>query len=215
LPRARGIAKLALVGAGLAWEKERRGGGRPARRAGACLLVLAATLAPPFERAAAATSPRAEWAPDANASTNPSGSSANARPRVVPDWDPDLPPPPGYHVETHARKGLVIGGAVPLGVFWGISSLVAAASRNTVALYVPAIGPFVQFTKSDTGIEKFLAAFDGVVQSAGLFMLVYGLAVPRTELVENSASPSAFRISPVPVPVVGSGTAGLAWVGHF
>jgi hypothetical protein len=137
--------------------------------------------------------------------------TAKPKPRVVPDWDPDEPTPPGYHVETHVRKGFIIGGAIPLGFFWGISVLVAAVG-NEVALYVPAIGPFVEFTKVSRGGDKFLAAFDGIVQAGGLFMLVYGIAVPRVELVENVAG---VQLELTPRPFMTRGGGGMGWSAHF
>src|SRR5690349_10800935 len=62
------------------------------------------------------------------------------------------PIPPGYHVETRARKGLVVAGPIIFGVPYLLSMSVAASSKYSPDrwLYAPVVGPFVNLaTRSD------------------------------------------------------------------
>jgi len=118
------------------------------------------------------------------------------------------PIPPGYHIETRAKKGLVISGSIIFGVPYLLSMSVAASSRYPPDhwLYAPVIGPFVNLaTRSDScnpngtngtnasfdcnddsGVRFFLM-MDGLMQVAGATMFVLGLALPTTLLVRDDA----------------------------
>jgi hypothetical protein len=118
------------------------------------------------------------------------------------------PIPPGYHVETRAKKGLVISGSIIFGVPYLLSMSVAASSRYPPDrwLYAPVVGPFVNLaTRSDScnpngtngtnasfdctddsGVRFFLM-MDGLMQVAGATMFVLGLALPTTLLVRDDA----------------------------
>src|SRR6185436_7503308 len=78
-------------------------------------------------------------------------------PRYIKDWEEGQPVPYGYHPESHARKGLVIPGAVVFGVAYLLSTLVAGTDNNSYDsstgtyrndrydwLYIPVVGPFIQ-----------------------------------------------------------------------
>src|SRR6185436_11592281 len=110
---------------------------------------------------------------------------------------PEDPVPNGYHPDTRSRRGLIIGGAIPFGVFYFISAFTAAIGSDyhtdNQALWVPAAGPFVQLAKSNTGTERFLCGLDGVVQSLGLAMAIYGIASPKNVLVRNDLG---FKLQP-------------------
>lgn len=116
--------------------------------------------------------------------------------------------PPGYSVTTHARRGLVIGGAVTFGVLYALSLIAVDASRkdghtddNMRNLYIPAIGPFI--AASNTEGSKSVLYLDGLGQVAGLAMFVSGLAFPQTELVRNDVA--SVRV----LPMVGQGKSGM------
>jgi hypothetical protein len=143
-----------------------------------------------------------------------------AWPRYIKDWQEGQPVPYGYHPETRARKGLVIPGAVIFGVAYLLSTLVAAADNDTydganryTALWVPVIGPFIQMgrsTNTDGDMQTFF--LDGAAQTAGLTMLVLGLAFPRTILVRNDIG----TISLLPTPMrLGRDGSGLGLVARF
>ena len=87
------------------------------------------------------------------------------------DYEEGQPVPPGYHVSSHPRRGLIVGGAVTFGVLYGLSVLIADSESNDDGvyrdnsykwLYVPCIGPFVYATKS-SGAEGTLI-IDGVAR---------------------------------------------------
>jgi hypothetical protein len=116
-------------------------------------------------------------------------------PKEISDWQPGDPIPPGYHTQTRVRKGLIIGGAIPFGVLYLLSAFSAAVAQDASqgstnsnpagALYIPAVGPFIQMGNTSSSIGNFFLAVDGAGQTAGLIMLVYGLTVPSTILVRN------------------------------
>lgn len=121
--------------------------------------------------------------------------------------------PPGYSVRSRLRKGLVVGGAVTFGVLYVLSVLVADSVRGTDSdnlrsLYVPAIGPFIALSKVQGGNGVLI--LDGVGQTAGLIMLVAGVAFPRHELVRNDILASMHV-----VPLLGSGLGGFGLAGAF
>jgi hypothetical protein len=105
--------------------------------------------------------------------------------------------PPGYHVETGIRTGLVIAGAVMLGVGYGIAAGAAASTDigdEGHVLYVPVVGPFILAGRFDYGGELGGLAFmvvglplilNGLVQTAGTILLVAGVGSRRTYLERN------------------------------
>jgi hypothetical protein len=139
------------------------------------------------------------------------------------DYEEGQPIPPGYHVDTRIRKGLVIGGAVTFGVVYLFSVLtgVLIDSANEVVgnessgyepMYIPLAGPFVTMGTASDDLSSggvALLAILGVAQVGGVGMLVAGLAVPKTELVRNDVSSIQVR------PMVGQGTTGLSLGGKF
>jgi hypothetical protein len=151
------------------------------------------------------------------------------------------PIPPGYHVETRVRKGLVVSGPIILGVPYLLSMSVAASSKYEPDrwLYAPVFGPFINLaTRSDdcnpNGLSgstsssvvcagdsstRFFLMLDGLMQTAGATMLILGLALPQTLLVRDDApytgkngSHFAWTIAPYSMGKAGSG---LAWTGTF
>jgi hypothetical protein len=119
------------------------------------------------------------------------------------------PVPPGYHIETRTRKGLVISGSIIFGVPYLLSMSVAASSHYQADrwLYAPVIGPFANLATrsddcnpnggqsgssttvtctSDSGARFFLM-MDGLMQTAGATLFILGLALPQTLLVRDDA----------------------------
>ncbi len=143
-----------------------------------------------------------------------------AGPRVIRGWDDSQPLPAGYHTETHVRTGLVIGGAVTFGTLWLLSAFSAAISSDinsvsggssqSTALYIPAIGPFIQMTQTSTATGNFFLAIDGIAQIGGLAMFTIGLAAPRTDAVRNEVG---FDVKVAPI--VGRDHTGMGLVGRF
>jgi hypothetical protein len=142
-------------------------------------------------------------------------SVALSGPAEIEDWKPGDPIPPGYHPTQRLRKGFIIAGAVTFGVLYLWSALGAAVDHdsgedNADALYVPGIGPFIQMTKTTSATGNFFNVVDGLGQSAGLAMLIYGLASPRDILVRNDLG-----MVIAPTPYVTSHGGGFGLVGTF
>jgi hypothetical protein len=131
--------------------------------------------------------------------------------------------PPGYRTGTRVRKGLVIGGSVMLGVGYLLTIMTAGIGQlvNNVGdpgtkdfgpLLIPVVGPFIGMgtTHPSTG-GVFGLAFLGVAQTAGLGMLIGGIAAPKTVLLRNEVAGVKLTVTPQ----FGPGTAGLGAVGSF
>jgi hypothetical protein len=119
------------------------------------------------------------------------------------------PVPPGYHVEERARRGMLIAGPIVMGVPY-LLGLTIASSENfpnsTSWLALPVLGPWLTLASRhrsdscsndfnscsdgslDSGIDSTTRTFlvlDGVMQTAGAVMFIYGLASPRKVIARN------------------------------
>ena len=143
-------------------------------------------------------------------------------PKVI-DYEEGDTIPPGYRTGTRIRKGLVIGGSVMLGVGYLITIMTAgigqavnnfgeAGTKDFGPLLIPVVGPFIgmKTTHPSTG-GVFGLAFLGVAQTAGLGMLIGGIAAPRTVLLRNEVAGVKFTIAPQ----FGPSGAGIGAVGSF
>ncbi len=153
-----------------------------------------------------AQAPNGEYTAPLSQETQPTyvpQSVALSGPRVIKNWNEGEPMPAGYHPVQRVRTGFIAGGASMLVSLYLLSALVASVvsdasqgSQQDTALYVPAIGPFIQMTSTSSATGNFVLAIDGAVQSAGLAMLIYGIASPRTVLVRNDLA-TAPRVLPI------------------
>jgi hypothetical protein len=125
---------------------------------------------------------------------------------------------------THARPAradstMVASGVVTFGVFYGAAVVAASISDNPAddALYVPLIGPWIdladrgdcQLLCEDETRDKILIALDGVMQTVGAAIVVYGILTPTRGHVYSSGD---VRIVPVSF---GKRSAGLGITGWF
>ena len=124
-----------------------------------------------------------------------------ARPMRVPDSYPyeGGPVPAGFHVEKRPRRGLIISGALLLGIPWAIGLSIASGSNfpnQSGWLAVPALGPWITLaarrnnncsnynyssggTCFDDGVGSATRTFlvlDGLMQVGGTVMLLVGLS---------------------------------------
>jgi hypothetical protein len=149
------------------------------------------------------------------------------------------PIPAGYHLETRARKGLVVSGSIILGVPYFLSLSVAASSKYEPDrwLYAPLFGPFIDLgtrkedcqtfsngnigsttTCKDDSSERFFLMADGLMQVAGTTMLVLGLVLPQQLLVRDDApfvGDRGSHFSWSVAPIVGRSTHGVGLAGTF
>ena len=147
---------------------------------------------------------------------------------------------PTYRLESHARRGLVISGAVVAGIGFAFAFAVAAGTTegarkwngvpfDSGGLVVPVLGPWVtlgSFKPNCGGLYndepvgctrvhtqdawRTILIVDGLVQLLGVTLITVGLALPREELV--IADTVKARVVPMPL---GSSSHGLALTGSF
>jgi hypothetical protein len=140
---------------------------------------------------------------------------AQSGPRKITDWQEGEPIPPGYHPVSRIRTGLVVGGAVTFGVMYLCTALGGAiahdvGSRSGDLLFIPIAGPFAVLS-TGTATGDFFMVLDGLVQAAGVGMLIGGIAAPKTVLVRNDL---ALTIQPTPM-TFGQNSAGFGFKGTF
>jgi len=133
------------------------------------------------------------------------------------------PVPPGYHVEEHVRRGLVVGGALTLGIPWALSVVAATGanySNQSGWLVVPALGPWITLAarkKCDTNSDlssavcysgadnsaQAMLVLDGITQAAGTIMLIAGLTATKKVVVRDFFG--SLQFTPAPVGKLGYG----------
>ena len=125
------------------------------------------------------------------------------------------PVPSGYHVETHVRSGLLIAGAITLGISYGVAVAIAAqpwASDEVRAFYAPLVGPFIfaaLVQHDDTyGFATAIGILLGIIQTGGATMLSLAF-IPKREVVRDDTARIHFA------PIVTPNHAGLALYGAF
>lgn len=111
---------------------------------------------------------------------------------------------PAYaHIETEPRKGLIIAGAAVLGASY-VASVFAAmlycgpgSECINGGLYIPIIGPFIVAAQAPSSGGATLAAFDGLVQCAGLGLLIAGFVAPEKFVVwQDSDARASLTVVP-------------------
>lgn len=127
------------------------------------------------------------------------------------------PIPPGYRVETRARKGLIVGGAVTFGVLYLLSAFTASVavdsgdSEEFGPLFIPVAGPFVAIgTTGAEGVGTFTLVLDGVGQAGGVAMFIAGMVTEEKFLLRNDQA----KISVTPM-MVGDSSFGLGLRGSM
>jgi hypothetical protein len=133
---------------------------------------------------------------------------------VVYGWDPDVPPPDGYALDSDFNGALLGNGIGLLAGAYVISALTAAIASETqhsddwTPLFVPVVGPFITIGTLRPGAGGMgLLIADGVFQVAG----VIGIAMSFVDVEYK-----VFRTANVDVtPIVGPGVAGFSAQGSF
>jgi hypothetical protein len=142
------------------------------------------------------------------------------------------PVPAGFHVEERPRKGLIIAGAVVVGVPWVLGITFASGNNPSFEnqsgwLVIPALGPWItlaarkkstycstSYTSSgsstctyvDDGSDsamRTLLILDGLTQAAGTIMLVAGLASPKKVVTRDFVG--SLHFTPAPIGRLGYG----------
>jgi hypothetical protein len=102
------------------------------------------------------------------------------------------PIPSGYHLEQRKRKGIFIAGATTLGLahlasILPATVLVIAGVGGGAALFFPVAGPFVTLASINglNTLSTTLFVADGLIQTAGLGMMIAGLIMKKPILVKD------------------------------
>lgn len=206
--------------------------------AGLSLLAPVASAQPAAQPAASAAAPADPAAPAAAAPPATAAQAAPAPPpnysNVKNEWHEGDPLPPGYHAEKEVFVPLVMAGGIELGTSWltlGVlpgAVLLAAgveAQSSTVdcdsciaggaTLLVPGVGPFLTMVVLGANGETepvgyVLLTVDGLIQGAGLGMLIAGLVMQRDVLVRDRAGQADLELKPVLNVGPGGGNVGLS-----
>jgi hypothetical protein len=142
----------------------------------------------------------------------------NVLPPATLPYEEGMPVPPGYQVRKRSVRSMVIAGAVTFGstylVSLAVGSTVLAADATSgkplAPLFAPVVGPFVAIgTAHSDGAGTLWLVLDGVAQTAGAVVLIYGLAADEKYL--QRGQPSAADILTHPEVMMGPGSAALRW----
>lgn len=155
------------------------------------------------------------YAPPSNYGMPPQYAPIWPAPRYIYDYEPGEQVPPGYHVETRAHRGLVIGGAVTFSSAYLLSILGAVAGatdggkgpKKYLPLLIPAAGPFVTIgTANSEGAGTALLMLDGMAQVGGVVLFIVGMSTDQELLVRNDV-----RTGFVPRVDLGPRSGSLTW----
>ena len=181
----------------------------------------AAPTAPPPTSAPSTSAPPPATAPPSTNGPPPAPPSLTPRSHALPytmwpeelELDATKPLPDGYTLVRRRRKGLIVGGAIALGVSYTLSAYyglrqpdpgdLPSTGPSLAILAVPIAGPFVVGLTNDydDGSESFghfkiFLVGLGCAQVAGAIMLYLGLTSERALLIRNDLV-SDLRITPV------------------
>ncbi|MEM1030146.1 MAG: hypothetical protein AAGN82_07345 [Myxococcota bacterium] len=177
-----------------------------------CGGVVAMVGGPHRDAAAQARSDKPAAAAALPPASSPPSASASEAPEVL---------PPGVYPRLRGRRDVLVAGSVTLGVSWvltGVAGAIAIADRDDdaglggpsvsahVPLFVPVAGPFLAAATLDPGaVGTGALLVDGLVQTAGLGMLIGAFVAPE-RVLRPRAVPAFGSLQPV---VIGVG-AGVA-----
>ncbi len=195
-------------------------------KGGLCALTVAALAVVAPEALAQSDEPAD---PPAAAARAPAPAAVPEYTNVRNEWEPGDPVPPGYHADTEMFIPLVMAGGIQLGTSWltlGVlpgAILLAAGGEVDCAdctaagatMLVPAIGPFLTMAVlggygAGAAAGYALLAVDGLIQGAGLGMLIAGLVMEKDILVRDRVGGTDVELKPVVSAGPAGGTAGLS-----
>lgn len=133
-------------------------------------------------------------------------------PSIIAYEDGD-PIPEGYRLDSRARMNLVgtgIGLFIPFYVISTLSAAIAEAGGNSNywPMYVPTIGPLITIStaKPDNNFEVFMLGLDAVAQTAGIGLIIWGMASREKRLIRVAGETPSLTIAPA---YLGRGSFGL------
>lgn len=136
-------------------------------------------------------------------------------PETLPYQD-GYPIPDGYRPGTRRRTGLIIAGAATFGAVYALNVLGASAGGDNGALFVPVVGPFIELGHLNasplTPLAGIFLVLDGLAQTAGVAMLIGGIASTKPVLVRQDVAKTTVRITPLTMGYAGTAP-GIGLVG--
>jgi hypothetical protein len=99
--------------------------------------------------------------------------------------------PPGYHLESHVRRGPIIAGSIMFGTTYFVNVLVASETSSDKAdwLYVPVVGTWSLLEDcNNSDDECTFLTMHSLTHTMGAALLVYGLAARKQRLVRDDVS---------------------------
>lgn len=107
--------------------------------------------------------------------------------------------PPGYRVETSTADSAAITrtiGWVSLGLGYGGAYAAAMSRPGDVSwLYVPVLGPWIEVADRKQELRGLLA-LDGLLQTVGGGLVVYGVLASGEQLVRDEGATAHVHVSP-------------------
>ena len=117
-------------------------------------------------------------------------------------YEKSEPVPAGYRLETSEADGAAITrtiGWIALGVGYGSAYVAALSAPGNVSwLYAPVIGPWIVVAKKDAPLPG-LIAVDGLFQTVGAGLVVYGIAAAGKQLVRDEGVFARVHVVPATV----------------
>ncbi|MEO8550590.1 MAG: hypothetical protein ABI678_11475 [Kofleriaceae bacterium] len=143
-------------------------------------------------------------------------SVALSGPEEIEDYDTSRPIPLGYTPVERTRRHMIVGGAVTLGVTYGISSMVAAigddaGETSLHSMWIPVAGPFLEMSETSSSTARLFLAGLGGAQLAGAIMLYVGMTTKDHVLVRNDLV-GGLTVTPL---VTHDGGTGMVLSGRF
>jgi hypothetical protein len=145
----------------------------------------------------------------------------------------DLPDPVQQGGASSELNGLVVGGAVLLGVGY-LAGLAGVALDSVVAcggdgpcpsgeprpsyapMGLPVVGPFIELAEPGlTPGAKGVAVLDGLLQAGGFAMVMVGIAQPKKTALPRGRDARSGGVSVSMTPIVAPGLQGVGLVGRF
>lgn len=128
--------------------------------------------------------------------------------------------PSGYLLKTRSVRSLVITGSISFGISYLISILtgatVVSSNRNDgmklTPMFAPVVGPFIAIgTAKADGAGTLWLVLDGLAQTAGLTMLIYGLKAEEKFLEREPSKTSALDVVLHPEVRIGPQSGFVRW----
>lgn len=110
--------------------------------------------------------------------------------------------PAGYRIETSTADGAAISrtiGWVALGIGYGTAYVAALSAPGNVSwLYAPVLGPWIQVSRKNCPVPG-LIAVDGLFQTVGAGLVVYGIAAAGKQLVRDEGVFARVQVVPATI----------------